>query len=113
MPYRAIVHASELLTGEGVRSKDGRGVTEADLGSIANGALVYGYRDQGGLEIPEKIEWVGRTKDLPERFARASRTDLGGAKALVPGLIDCHTHMIFAGDRSAEFALRCAGATYE
>ena len=74
MPYRAIVHASELLTGEGVRSKDGRGVTEADLGSIADGALVYGYRDQGGLEIPEKMEWVGRTKDLPERFARASRT---------------------------------------
>jgi imidazolonepropionase len=110
---RAIVHASELLTGAGVRAKSGRKPVEADLGRIADGALVYSTRKAGGREIPHRVEWVGETSKLPKKYARVKKTDLKRKRALIPGLIDCHTHLVFAGDRSDEFARRCGGATYE
>lgn len=101
---QAIVHASEILTGNGVRAKDGRRVTEADLGRIEDGALVHDGK---------KILWVGPTKDLPKKYKKARKKDLKLAQAVVPGFVDCHTHLVFAGNRSDEFARRCAGATYE
>ncbi|MCM2277614.1 MAG: imidazolonepropionase [Oligoflexia bacterium] len=110
---RAIIHASELLTGAGIRKKDGRKVLEKDLGRIPDGALVYSTRKQDGKEIPDRIEWVGPTAELPRRYARARKQDLRGVRALIPGMVDCHTHLVFAGDRSDEFALRCGGASYE
>jgi imidazolonepropionase len=113
MSFRAIVHASELLTGAGVRAKGGRRITDGDMGRIADGALVYSLKKAGGKLVPDRIEWVGETSKLPRRFARAKKTDLKGKRALVPGFVDCHTHLVFAGDRSEEFAARCGGATYE
>lgn len=110
---RALVHASELLTGAGVRARDGRRVCEEDLGRIADGALVYSTRKVNGLEIPDRIQWVGETSKLPSKYARAPKKDLRGQRALIPGLVDCHTHLVFAGDRSDEFAARCEGATYQ
>jgi len=56
---------------------------------------------------------VGKTSELPKKYARVSKKDLKGKQAIIPGLIDCHTHLVFAGDRSDEFAERCGGATYE
>lgn len=113
MMLQVIVHASELLSGEGVRKKDGRRVKEEDLGRIPDGALVYRTKKAGSRQIPERIEWVGPTSDLPKRYARLRRKDLRGRQAIIPGLVDCHTHLVFAGDRSDEFALRCGGASYE
>lgn len=113
MSLRALVHASELLTGAGVRVRGGRRVTEEDLGRLEDGALVYRTRGQGKREVPGKIEWVGPTSELPRRYARVPRRDLQGRQALIPGLVDCHTHLIFAGNRSGEFAARCGGASYE
>lgn len=55
-----------------------------------------------------RIVWVGSATDAP---AADSRTDLGGA-AVVPGFVDSHTHLVFAGDRSAEFEARMAGQPY-
>jgi imidazolonepropionase len=103
---RAIVHASELLTGAGVRAKDGRRVREEDLGRIPDGALVYS-------EKPSRVLWTGPTSELPRKHAGAKKTNLKGARALIPGMVDCHTHLVFAGDRSDEFAARCGGATYQ
>jgi len=57
-----------------------------------------------------RIAWVGRRADLPGTDAET--IDCGGAWIL-PGLIDCHTHLIFAGDRSREFEMRLEGASYE
>src|SRR4051794_3956120 len=105
--FRALVHASELLTGSGIRAKGGRKVTDADTGAIEDGALVYSVKKVGGKEIPHRVEWVGETRKLPKKFARARKTDLKGLRAVVPGFVDCHTHLVFAGDRSHEFALRC------
>ncbi len=71
----------------------------------------------GGAVIPggavviegERIVWVGATADLPEG---GERVDLGG-RLVTPGLIDCHTHLVFAGDRAREFQMRLEGASYE
>ena len=60
----------------------------------------------------EKIERVGRMRDLVPIAGDVEEVDGGGLSA-IPGLVDCHTHPAFAGDRANEFALRAAGATYE
>ncbi|MCB9958140.1 MAG: imidazolonepropionase [Rhodospirillaceae bacterium] len=75
------------------------------LGAIADGAVAVS---------DGKIVWAGARSDLggaPNTLARTVN-DLGGAW-LTPGLIDCHTHLVHAGDRAREFALRMAGASYE
>lgn len=56
-----------------------------------------------------RIAWIGPASTAP---AADTRTDLGG-RAVLPGWVDCHTHLVFAGDRSAEFAARMAGRAYE
>jgi imidazolonepropionase len=63
---------------------------------------------QGG-----RIAWVGTVADLPRGpDARAREVhDLGG-RWITPGLIDCHTHLVYAGNRAHEFELRLQGATY-
>jgi imidazolonepropionase len=60
----------------------------------------------------EKIEAVGRMRDLPLLEDDVEELD-GSGLCAIPGLVDCHTHACFAGDRVEEFALRAAGATYE
>ena len=60
----------------------------------------------------ERIERVGRMRDLEPLDGDAEELDGRGLSA-VPGLVDCHTHACFAGDRVEEFALRAAGASYE
>jgi imidazolonepropionase len=58
------------------------------------------------------IESVGRMRDLPSLDGDVEELD-GRGLCAIPGLVDCHTHACFAGDRVDEFALRAAGATYE
>ena len=57
------------------------------------------------------IRWVGSERDLPAEFSGWPSEDAAG-RLVVPGLVDCHTHLAFAGWRSDEFALRLRGATY-
>ncbi|MEK6706881.1 MAG: imidazolonepropionase [Bdellovibrionota bacterium] len=109
----AIVHASELLTGTGVRRKDGRRIVQDDIGRISDGALVYTLKRSAGRLIPDRIKWVGQTASLPKKYLTAQKIDLKNKRAVIPGMVDCHTHLVFAGDRSDEFAARCAGATYQ
>ena len=59
-----------------------------------------------------QIAWVGASSALPAEHSRAPRHDGGGA-LVTPGLIDCHTHLVYGGQRAHEFALRLAGASYE
>lgn len=75
---------------------------EGGLGLIEAGALAA----RAG-----RIAWVGRMGDLPAGLADAERIDCAG-RLLTPGLIDCHTHLVFAGDRSDEFERRLAGESY-
>ncbi|MDH7451500.1 imidazolonepropionase [Luteimonas composti] len=78
---------------------------DAGYGAIEDGAL--GWRDG-------RLVFVGRRADLPgapERLADMV-VDAGGGW-ITPGLVDCHTHLVFAGDRAAEFEQRLQGASYE
>jgi imidazolonepropionase len=58
------------------------------------------------------IEGVGRMRDLPRLDGEVEEID-GRGLCAIPGLVDCHTHACFAGDRVEEFALRASGASYE
>jgi len=59
-----------------------------------------------------RIEAMGRMRDLGRLDGEVDELD-GRGQAAIPGLVDCHTHACFAGDRADEFALRAGGATYE
>jgi imidazolonepropionase len=58
------------------------------------------------------VRWVGERRAVPEDFAGLPQHDGGGA-LVTPGLIDCHTHLVYGGQRANEFAMRLAGASYE
>lgn len=60
----------------------------------------------------EMIAWVGTFADLPADYAGEVHHDLGG-RLVTPGLIDCHTHLVFGGNRAMEFEMRLNGASYE
>jgi imidazolonepropionase len=60
----------------------------------------------------ERIEWFGDEAEIPSAFAGAASHDLEG-RIVTPGLVDCHTHLVYAGNRAEEFAMRLEGASYE
>jgi len=71
------------------------GAIEAGVVASADGRIVYAgpVTESPGFDAPERIDCAGRW--------------------ITPGLIDCHTHLVFGGDRAAEFEMRLAGATYQ
>ncbi|SFB68828.1 imidazolonepropionase [Polaromonas sp. OV174] len=73
------------------------------LGADANAVIVV---QQG------RIHWIGDAAALPAAYAGLARHDGGGA-LVTAGLIDCHTHLVYGGQRANEFAMRLAGASYE
>ena len=79
-----------------------RGLTLGNLGIIEQGAIAC----EG-----EAILAVGKENEILERFSHADRVDLQG-KAVVPGFVDPHTHLIWAGDRAGEFEMRLQGKSY-
>jgi imidazolonepropionase len=73
----------------------------------------WGLIEQGALLTRgEHIVWVGAQADLPADLPADEEHDLGDA-LVTPGLVDCHTHLVYAGDRTAEFEARLNGASYE
>lgn len=95
-----LIHsASQLLTLSGGPQ---RGRTLGALNIIEDGAVFI----QG-----EKIAATGRTSDLLAAHPSESRLDASGC-AVLPGFVDPHTHLVWAGDRAAEFEMKMAGAKY-
>ena len=88
----AIVGIGELVTND-------PGAGEALLGVVHDAAVVF----DGG-----RIAWVGGSADCP---AADEIADVAGA-AVLPGFVDSHAHLVFAGDRAAEFAARMTGQPY-
>ena len=86
--------------------------TNVNLATMAEGGAPYGAIENGALAIKDgRIAWVGAASELPHRDAGEVVDGAGGW--LTPGLIDCHTHLVFAGDRSGEFEQRLKGVSYE
>lgn len=76
---------------------------------------LYGIVENGALAVgDETIMWVGKQKELPAEIESAA-TDVyeGQGGWITPGLVDCHTHLVYGGSRAREFELRLQGATYE
>ena len=87
---------------------------DATLATFA-GEQPFGLIEHGALAIQDgRIAWVGPASALPGRADELAATveTLDGA-LVTPGLIDCHTHLVFGGDRAHEFDLRLNGASYE
>jgi len=67
----------------------------------------------GALVVADgRLAWIGAEADLPDPYRPLPRHDAGGAW-ITPGLVDCHTHLVYGGQRADEFAMRLAGASYE
>lgn len=95
--------------------------TNATLATLAEGEhgpggnADWGLVDRGAMVVEgEQLRWVGPAAELPDalRDGVVAEHDLDGA-LITPGLIDCHTHLVYGGERSTEFELRLQGATYE
>jgi imidazolonepropionase len=86
--------------------------TNVHLATMLEERGPYGAIPAGALAMREGgIAWVGAEAALPHRDAGALIDGRGGW--LTPGLIDCHTHLVFAGDRAGEFEQRLQGTSYE
>ncbi len=92
---KLLQHISQLATCRA----EGR---QRDIHTIADAALVW----EG-----DTIRWVGPRRELPAEFAAAERFDAAG-RLVIPGLVDCHTHLAFGGWRAEEFEKRIQGQSY-
>jgi imidazolonepropionase len=98
----ALLHASQLVTLAGP-SRPRNGTELSELGII---------RDGGILIRDDKIDIVGQSDEVEKKAGDAVIVDLGG-RVVLPGFVDAHTHLVFAGDRLDDFERRARGETYE
>lgn len=79
------------------------------------GSGPYGMVADGALAVSDgKIAWVGPAAQLPAKLKRQARDRHDAHRAwITPGLIDCHTHLVYGGHRAEEFEMRLEGVTYE
>ncbi|MBO9450106.1 imidazolonepropionase [Tropicibacter sp. R16_0] len=82
----------------------------ARLATMDENSEGYGLIDGSVVVRGGRIAWVG--SDLPKDTADLPRHDAGG-RLVTPSFIDCHTHIVFGGDRAMEFEMRLNGASYE
>lgn len=87
-------------------------LTDCHVATMTEGGVPYGAIEDAAILIKDRrIAWAGARADLPVH--EAVDTDRLEGRWVTPGLIDCHTHLVFGGDRSGEFEQRLGGATYE
>ena len=90
-------------------------IINAKLATMSDGANSYGMIENGAIAITnEEIQWVGSSSSLNKIPNELAKEVIDAQRNLVtPGLIDCHTHLVFAGNRSDEFEQRLNGVSYE
>jgi imidazolonepropionase len=101
-----VVHAGQLLTLQGPNETPRTGASLSDVGLIADGAVAVA----DGVVVA--VGPVSQVLDEVELSSDGVRLDVGG-RAVLPGFVDAHTHLIHAGTRVDEFEQRLGGATYQ
>lgn len=88
---------------------------DVNLATMREGAAPYGEIKRGAVAAKDgKIAWVGYAADLPGHAIDLAREVRRCDNAwITPGFVDCHTHLVFGGNRAREFELRLQGASYE
>jgi imidazolonepropionase len=85
----------------------------AQIATMGPSATPYGLINGGAVAIENhKIAWCGPLADMPQPYDTWQQRDLEG-RLVTPALVDCHTHIVHAGNRAKEFEMRLNGATYE
>lgn len=85
----------------------------AHLATMVPGGAPYGRVDDGAVAVTgERIIYAGPRGGLPKDLKPRETIDCGG-RWITPGLVDCHTHLVYGGNRAGEFELRLKGASYE
>ncbi len=86
---------------------------DATVATMAPGNDGYGLvRDASLVVVDGHIAWVGPSEDRPEHYTDIEEKPCGG-RLITPALIDCHTHIVYGGNRAREFEMRLNGASYE
>ena len=94
----------KLYTFQSAADKSARHIQLNDLSFIEGGALIV---DKG------RVVWVGRSEDIPSIYKKKSKSQKMKGLIGYPGFVECHTHSVFAGDRSEEFDYRLQGHSYQ
>lgn len=88
-------------------------ITNCRVATLTIGTLPYGLIEDAACVLSgDAIEWVGARADLPRAYGSHRAVDLQG-RLVTPALIDCHTHIVYGGNRAQEFEMRLNGASYE
>ncbi len=84
-------------------------LTGLNVATLAVPGPAYGLIDDGAILVEDgMIKWVGELNDAPD----ADQTEDFGGRLATPALIDCHTHLVYGGNRASEFEMRLEGASY-
>jgi imidazolonepropionase len=95
------------------RAGDLRLWRNARLATLSESSAGLGIVEHGAVAARDgRIVYAGPESEMPSALARGETVDCEG-RWITPGLIDCHTHLVYAGNRANEFEMRLAGATYE
>ncbi len=87
-------------------------IRDVQLATMRADSAAFGIIEDAAIAVCDgRIAWLGPASELPAGTAR--ETHPANGQWLTPGLIDCHTHLVFGGNRAAEFEQRLAGASYE
>lgn len=83
------------------------------LATMTSGGEPYGLLADAAIAVEnDVIRWVGEREQLPAEYGSYEGENLGG-RLVTPALVDCHTHLVFGGNRAREFEMRLNGASYE
>jgi imidazolonepropionase len=88
-------------------------IRATNIATMQPGGAAYGLVADGAIGIEDgRIGWIGKADAMPAEWRGAALEDCGN-RLITPALIDCHTHLVFGGNRAKEFEMRLEGATYE
>lgn len=104
MSEKLYTNIGRLLTLQGAAKKQARNIQEPDLSILCDASLKIKNK---------KITWVGLTKDLTSDLKQGADIINLEQATVLPGFVECHTHSLFAGDRSVEFEQKLQGKSYQ